>query len=206
VVLQFFYIVVIALTNNLDNFGARIAYSLQGIRINTAVNLWISVITFVITDWAASSGTLLSGFLGKQGTAVISMLLLSTIGLWMILEQYVRGGEGDNGRPEQGKHSGILRTFLKPANADRDNSRHIDFKEATILGIALSINNIGGGTSAGMMGLRPLWIGLFSAALSFVALWAGNYFAEYFIKRNLSKKTAFVAGFLLIAIGIKQIL
>jgi len=90
VALHFFYIFVIGLTNNLDNLGARIAYSLRGIRITTPVNLWISTITFLISASAACSGTIVSGFLGKHTTSVIAMLLLSAIGSWMMLQQYAK--------------------------------------------------------------------------------------------------------------------
>jgi putative sporulation protein YtaF len=96
--------------------------------------------------------------------------------------------------------------LLKPENADLDDSKHIDFKEATVLGVALSINNVGGGLSAGMIGLNSFLVGFLSAVLSFVALWAGNYVAEFFIRRNISNKAAVVGGILLIAIGIEQLL
>jgi putative sporulation protein YtaF len=204
--LQFFYTLVIALTNNLDNFGARIAYSLRGIKITTPVNLWISAITFVVSACAVASGTKLSGFLGKRDTSVAAMLLLTTIGSWMIFEEYVRKDATDTAKTEAKKSRSILGVFLKPANADMDDSRSIEFKEATVLGIALSINNVGGGLSAGMIGLSPFWIGLLSAILSFVALWAGNFIAEYCTRHSFSKRPALVAGLLLIAIGITQIL
>jgi putative sporulation protein YtaF len=87
-----------------------------------------------------------------------------------------------------------------------DDSKHIDFREATLLGIALSINNVGGGVSAGMIGLNSFWVGFLSAVLSFIALWAGNYVAVFFIKWNISKKATVVAGLLLIAVGIEQIM
>ena len=91
-------------------------------------------------------------------------------------------------------------------NADEDNSNDIDFKEATFLGIALSINNIGGGLSAGIIGLNPFFIGFFSAVISFVALWAGNYITDFFKKHNIGNKATIVAGIMLILLGIKQIL
>jgi len=50
-----------------DNIGAGIAYGIRGIRISTLINLWISVITFVIPFFAAFSGRIISG--------VISVLL-----------------------------------------------------------------------------------------------------------------------------------
>ena len=87
-----------------------------------------------------------------------------------------------------------------------DNSKHIDFREATFLGIALSINNVGGGVSAGIIGLNSFWVGFLSAVLSFLALWAGNYVAEAFVRWHISQKASVVAGLLLIGIGIEQIM
>jgi putative sporulation protein YtaF len=201
--LHFLHIFIIALTNNLDNIGVRIAYSIRGIKISTVINIWISVITFIISTIAAYSGTVLLGYLGKQLSSLLTMMLLSGIGSYMIYRQYLkRMCQGEFGQDKKG----ICHILLKPENADLDNSKHIDFKEATILGIALSINNVGGGLSAGMIGLNPFWVGLLSAVLSFFILWAGNYMAEFFIKWNLSNKATIAAGVLLIAIGIEQVI
>lgn len=198
------YAFLIALTNNFDNVGARIAYSIQGIKISTLTNLWISVITFVISFLAAYSGTMISGSMGKRLSSLIAMVFLVAIGSWMILEPYLKAMRREN--PSRENSKSIRGILLNPENADMDNSKHIDFKEATFLGIALSINNVGGGLSAGMIGLNSLLVGFLSAVLSFVALWAGNHVAEFFIKRNISKKAAIAGGILLIAIGIEQIL
>jgi putative Mn2+ efflux pump MntP len=65
---------------------------------------------------------------------------------------------------------------------------------------------VGGGVSAGMIGLNSFWVGFLSAVLSFIALWAGNYVAEFFIKWNISKKATLAAGLLLIAVGIEDCL
>jgi putative sporulation protein YtaF len=203
---HFVYILLIALANNIDNVGARIAYSLRGIKITTLINIWISVITFFISMLSAYSGTVLSGLLSKEVSSAISMLLLTAIGIWVIAEPYMRkSAEGsEEAAPENGKS--IFHIMIKPEKADMDNSKHIDFNEATVLGIALSINNIGGGISAGMIGLNSFWVGLFSALLSFLALWGGNYITDYFNKWNIGNKATVVAGMLLIIIGIEQIL
>jgi putative sporulation protein YtaF len=107
------------------------------------------------------------------------MILLSGIGSYMIYRQYLkRMCQGEFG---QDNNKGICHILLNPENADIDNSKHIDFKEATLLGIVFSIDNVGGGVSAGMIGLSLFWVGLLSAVLSFLILWAGNYMAEFFI-------------------------
>ena len=134
-------------------------------------------------------------------------MLLTAIGSWMILEQYIKRVKGDpDEESAQENGSSILHVLVKPEDAYMDRSKHIDFKEASNLGIALSINNVGGGLSAGMLGLSSLWVGLLSAVISFIALWSGNYIAEFFIKWNISNKAAVVAGIVLIGIGIEQIM
>jgi putative sporulation protein YtaF len=201
-----FYTLFIAFTNNIDNISARIAYSIRGIRISIPINIWISVITFVISSFAAFSGTMISGFVSKRFSSIIAMSLLTAIGLWMIAEPYLKKDNespGDSGQ-EDGKN--VFRVMMKPEYADKDHSKHIDFKEATVLGVALSINNIGGGISAGMIGLSPFWVGLLSAVINFLALWMGNYIAGIFTAWNLSQKATVVAGIILIAIGIEQII
>jgi putative sporulation protein YtaF len=203
---HFIYIFFIALTNNFDNIGVRIAYSIRGIRISTLINLWISVITFIISFSAALSGTIISGFISKELSSVIAMLLLTAVGLWMILEPHFKKGDDCTDESIQQKKKSACHVLLNPQNADMDDSKHIDFREATLLGIALSINNVGGGVSAGIIGLNSFWVGFLSAVLSFIALWAGNYVAEFFIKWNISKKATLVAGLLLITVGIEQII
>ena len=203
----FLYTFFIALTNNLDNIGARVAYSIRGVKISLLINLWISVITFVISFFAAFSGKILSGLISRQLTSIIAMLLLSAIGLWMIFEPRVNKNRNSAGEPvKEKKGKDPCHVLLNPRNADMDDSKHIDFKEATLLGIALSINNIGGGMSAGLIGLNSFWVGLLSALLSFIALWAGNYISEFFIKWRISSKATFAAGLLLIVIGVKQVI
>ena len=203
--MHFIYVFFIALANNIDNIGVRIAYSIRGIRIPTSKNLWISVITFIISSFAAFSGSVISGFLSKQISSIISMLFLITIGLWIILEPKLKKRSILKVESNAGK-SNIYNILIKPETADMDNSKEIDFKEATFLGIALSINNIGGGLSAGMIGLNSFFVGLFSAIISFLALWSGNYITKFFDRWDLGDKAALLSGILLIIIGIKQVL
>jgi len=196
------YAFLIALANNVDNLGARIAYSLQGVRISIPINLWIAVLTLVISTAAALSGTFLAGSLGPKVASMIAMGMLVGLGLWVIWQEYSK----HHMRAEHpaGTKPSLWAIYKNPVHADTDLSKHIDFKEATVLGIALSINNIGGGLSAGMVGINPYLVGMLSAMLSFIALWAGNYVAEFFVRRRWDDKAAVVGGILLIAIGIKQ--
>ncbi len=199
------YTFFIALANNADNVGVRIAYSIRGIQISTPINLWISLITFVISFFAAFSGTMIAGIISKNLSSVLAMVLLTGIGLWIMVQPYRTKKKDCVTTFVDGRWKTVCHVLVNPQEADRDDSGHIDFGEATLLGIALSINNIGGGLSAGLIGLNSFWVGFLSAVLSFLALWGGNYLAAFFTKWHLSNKASFAAGLLLIAIGIKQI-
>lgn len=200
------YICFIALVNNIDNIGVRIAYSIRGIKISILKNIWISIITFFISSLASFLGSTLSSVMSKSLSSVLSMILLTVIGLWIILEPYLKKKSDFKTKDSNIKQNSIYNILKKPENADMDNSNDIDFKEATFLGIALSINNVGGGLSAGMIGLNYFFVGFFSAVISFAALFAGNYVTDFFIKRNIGNKATVIAGVVLILIGIKQIL
>ena len=163
------YTLFIALANNLDNISVRIAYSLRGIKISNAKNLWISVITFFIASFSAFSGTMLTKVLSGKFSSILSMLLLVTIGLWILLEPLVKKEKNELIIDVNQTNSSIYDILKKPEKADADNSKDIDYREATFLGIALSLDNIGGGISAGMIGLNFFFVGVFSAAISFLA-------------------------------------
>lgn len=198
------YSVLIAFANNVDNIGVRIAYSIRGIKITTAKNIWISIITFLISAAACYFGDTLSGYMSKRDAAIVSLVLLSTIGLWIIIEPCIKKKKSQTKAMVESSNI-IINILEKPENADLNHSKDIDFKEATFLGIALSINNIGGSFSAGMIGLNSLFIGVLSAVISFAALWAGNYLTNVLIKLGIDQKAIFVSGILLILIGVKQL-
>ncbi|WP_434631521.1 sporulation membrane protein YtaF [Thermoanaerobacterium thermosaccharolyticum] len=203
--MHFIYSLFIALANNIDNISVRIAYSVRGIKITAVKNLWISLITFIISSIAAMSGNIISGVLSKHISSILSMILFISIGLWIAIEPYLKKNT-DNPNDINDKAKNIYDILKKPEEADVDDSKDIDFKEATFLGIALSINNIGGGLSAGMIGLNSFFIGFFSALISFIALWIGNYVTDFLNRWNFNGKATAIAGLILILIGLKQII
>jgi putative sporulation protein YtaF len=204
--MHFLYTIFIAIANNLDNISVRIAYSIRGIRISLVKNLWISSITFIFSSLSAFSGSILSKLLNHNITSVLSMFLLIVIGLWIILEPYLNKKKSVSDKNSEPPKNIIYNILIEPESADADNSKDINFKEATFLGIALSLDSIGGGLGAGMIGLNGFLVGFFSALLSFISLFAGNYLTEFLSKRKLGNQVNIIAGVLLILIGVKQIM
>lgn len=190
------YALFIALTNNIDNIGVRIAYSLKGIKIDVYKNILIAVITFIISTIAAYFGTTLLNIITPTICNILTMIIFIILGLSFILEPYKK-------KKDTTTFIGII---TSPSNADIDNSKTIDLKEAIFLGIALNLNNIGGSISAGILGINIYLIGILSTIISFLALALGNYLNYFFRNIKVQKKTTFITGLILIIFGIKQLL
>lgn len=197
-----FYSLLIALTNNIDNIGVRIAYSVKGVKIGVPQNILIAFITFAISSGATYAGSAIGAAAGGL-CRLLSMLLLCAIGVWFIAEPYIKKARGK--APEKPAENTVLNALKDPEKSDIDGSKSIDFGEAALLGISLSINNVGGGMSAGMIGLNPLVMGALSAVVSFLALLLGNLAAGAFVRLRLGNKAAIAAGAIMILIGVRQL-
>ena len=196
---NFLFAIFIAFVNNVDNISARVAFSVKGIYISNRVNLFISFITLILTGGATFLGQTATGFIDKNISSVISMVMFVGMGIWIIIDTYVKMG-----KKKESKNS-LFMIMESPEKADSNDSKDIDLFEAIVLGVALSINNIAGGFAAGMMGLNFILIGVASAVFNYLALWAGNYLTDIIIKLKLGVKATFLSGILLVAFGVFQL-
>jgi putative sporulation protein YtaF len=196
-------IVGIALANNLDNLGVGVAYGIARIRVSLPINLWITLLTFVITALAAGSGSHLAAYLPLPIARGASALFLCGMGLWMLGPSFRRRRQPPS--PPEPKARPSLRSILAdPTSVDRDHSRNIDVREATFLAVAVSLNNIGVGFSAGLLHLSVIATALCSAAVSFLALWLGARTGQRLGAANLGERAQALAGLLLVVIGLCQ--
>ena len=97
----------------------------------------------------------------------------------------------------------ILRT---PSMADVDRSGNISASEATLLGLALSLDAFGAGIGAALLGFVPL------LTASVIALASGTFIATglrvgfRYAEMNWMKKLSMLPGCVLIAMGIMKML
>ena len=98
----------------------------------------------------------------------------------------------------------MLALLDNPFSADQDFSRHIDRREALLLGVALSLNNVVNGVAAGIAGLDPMRVTILVCIFSVLTIWAGMGAGIRFGARVAGRSTGVVSGLLLIFIGIYQ--
>lgn len=196
-------ILLFALSSNLDNFLAAITYGTRSIRIGAGTNLLIAGITGGSTLGCMLAGgaaaRLLPGRLpGLVGGAL--MTLLGVCGMADALRKHLPVSPPGAGR---GRLSGLLDA---PETADADGSGTIDRKEAAVLALALSINNMGLGLGASIAGFDPWITAAAAAALSFAAIWGGCLAGRRWASRLFGRLGPFAAGAAMAALGVFEML
>ncbi|MCL4441849.1 MAG: sporulation membrane protein YtaF [Firmicutes bacterium] len=213
----------LAVSANLDNLGVALAYGTRGMKLPFLSNIVIALIT--------SSGTLATMFLGQYIasyllTAIIANYLGAGIilaaGFGVIIQSYREThylpsyNEATAGSPPLGEASclftihlcslGILIQILRdPVQVDRDYSGIIDGKEAVVLGLALTLNNLATGFGAGVSGLSPVLTTAMVFLFSLLSCGAGAAIGWRYTSRWLGAKTGIAAGLLLVLIGVYEL-
>ncbi|MGO0121856.1 manganese efflux pump [Desulfothermobacter acidiphilus] len=150
----------LALSSNLDNVGVGISYGIRRIGIPFSSNLIIALVS--------TAGTVVSMCLGSEVARYVPVLLanligsgiLVAVGVWVIRESWREVGGVDEDSPALAdppakankllewriRSLGLLVQILRePSLADQDDSRRIEGREALLLALALTINNLAGG-------------------------------------------------------------
>lgn len=217
----------LAISSNLDNLGVALAYGTRKIQLPLLSNLVIAFIT--------SCGTLITMLLGKYIadyilTATIANYIGASIiiaaGFYVIVQSYREAhltpydDNKDNSRLAYHSLSqdatrliairlrslGILIEILRdPVQVDSDSSGTIDLKEAAVMGLALTLNNLATGFGAGVSGLNPALTTAMVFLLSLLFCSAGVAIGRQHVSRWLGNKTSTVAGLLLVLIGFYEL-
>jgi putative Mn2+ efflux pump MntP len=174
------HLLLIGLAANLDNLGVGAAYGVRRIRIPILSNLVIAGIAFAFTLISVWAGDYTSQFLSRTTANWIGAVLLMGVGLYTL--------------------------FQEPADADLDGSGEIGLSESLVLGVALSINCLSNGFSAGLWGLGALATATVTALFSVVTLGLGLSLGLRQVASQWGRKATVLAGCLLIALAVHQVL
>lgn len=195
-------VMAIAVASNLDNAGVGIAYGVRNIRISFWANLIIAVISGVFTWLAGFIGDALTRYLPSATTAWIGGIVMILVGLWVCSEPFRSKRAKDAERKSENVMTRILRD---PTAADFDKSQTISLRESCVLGIALALNAFAGGFDAGVVHIGVTITAIAVAVMSFVLLAVSAYVGSRYASRVFGTNATYVAGVLLMLIGIHQI-
>ena len=181
---MFFSILILAISSSMDSLGIGITYGLKRIQLKKWDKLILFCISIFVTLFSISIGKIFKNFFNENILKLIGSLILLFMGLFILFK---------NDRNEY--------TF------DLDNSNDIDYKEALLLGLALSLDSFCIGIGVYALGINILFFSLLVAFLQYLFLTIGNFLGINLsnlknISQNLWTK---ISGIILIVISISKL-
>lgn len=202
---------------SLDGFGVGLTYGVRKIKIPISSILIISACSGLIILLSMMVGVALMSWMSPQGASVMGAVILIGIGAGALL-QFVRSSEHTaSTNSEAGGAVPLQRTLLTlelrffgiiiqilrtPSAADVDRSGVISAGEAFLLGAALSLDALGAGIGAALVGFPPLATAMLIAASSGCFLWMGTRVGFWVSGWRWVRRLSMLPGVILIAMGI----
>lgn len=185
---------------NIDSFIIGISYGIKKMKIRPFQNLLIALITLCGTSAALFSGSKILAFGFFPCAGYLGNLILLALGLYYVMKFFVS----------------FLKNHIrkKRSSTDRKNqvticsgsapSSVLSWKEALLLGISLSANNLGIGIGASIAGLALFPTAPVSFLLSMLFLSLGNHAGRSRVFEKAGQYADLFCGMLLVILGFCQ--
>lgn len=221
-------LLLLAFAVSIDSFGVGATYGLRNIRIPTKSVLIIALCSGAMMFISMNVGFGLAALLPVQVANAIGAVILVGIGMWALYsgQGHYRKHEHDKQKSEYAasqseftqqsveskqvvkieiKQLGLVIQILKkPFIADMDRSGTISMGEAFLLGIALSLDALGAGLGAAMIGLSMWVVPPVIAVMSAVFLLTGLRTGFRFRGQGWLNRLHYFPGLILILMGITR--
>lgn len=178
--------ILLAISVSIDSLGIGITYGLKHTEISVLSKIILCLMSMLFTSISTIIGTQLLCFLPHFYVQIIGCLILIIIGAWII---------------RQAINSPSI-------SYDLDNSKKIDWQEAILLGIALSIDSIGVGIGSSLLGINTFLFPILVASFQLLFLSLGKFISSKVTQLlNVAENTwSILSGSILIFIGILKLL
>lgn len=183
-------IILIGIASNLDNLGIGLAYGMKEIKIPILSNIIIACMSMIISYVAVIAGSNLSEYISPNIANFLGSFLLCAIGLWTLLSKGLTSPA----------------PFKKPELMDWDENHIISWREAIYLGLVLSLNCLASGIAIGANGISTFWTVSSIGFFSFVTIGIGSRCGYLLTKTFIGKYSTSISGYLLIFIGLYEML
>ena len=217
-----------AVSASLDALLVGVTYGIRKIRIPLLHNLFISLITLIGTILAICAGKALTPLLSRfpfltQHISRSGSAILLGMGLYYLLKKLLSfvhkktDTSGENTACCEPDTAEAVSTgssddaFIFAASTDpprevpsRDTAP-LTLRELALMGVALSLNNMGIGIGASMTGIPLLSASILTFLFSVCFLFLGNSLGNTKSLGIADQYTDLISGFLLILLGIFQI-
>ena len=197
----------LAISSSIDSLGIGITYGIKNMKISFLGKLILFAISFFIAFISIACSNLLKIFLPNSLLNFISSFIFISIGSF-ILFQTLHKKKNLKKDPKIYsffiKFLGITIKIIKdPQSSDLDNSNIIDYKEASFLAFALSLDSFSIGIANSLIDNNFLFFPIFCSVFQFIFINVGFLLGNKI--NNISKLSnnvfTIISSILLILIG-----
>ena len=182
--MSFLLALIFSLSSNLDNFVIGLTYGVKNERIPLKANAIIAFITAFITFLSMLGGKLITQLIPNHVSNELGSVIFILMGCWFIGSDLIKKQQ----QQQQKKHTVL------------------NFKGAVMLGLLLSINNIGVGILGSITKLNITLVVTLTFVTGMFLTYAGNHIGHSVIGNIVGKYNNLISGSLLILLGILSLM
>ncbi len=184
-------LILISFAATADSFIVGLGYGVKKVHILGTSNLFISVCCLLGTSLAMLIGKCLGSWIPTGLAEMLGGLVLLCFGLYMLYSAIMPPKEG-------------IRKFTNdPQAVDKDHSNKIELRESLMIGLVLSLNNMGLGIGAGISGYPIMITAVICAVASFLFVQAGSKCGNRITSDSHGKRLEIFSSILVILLGIR---
>jgi len=188
------------LSSNLDNLVVGIAYGIKKIKIGIIANLIIAVVTSTGTFLSMSVGSYISKFLPHSLANYLGALVIIILGVYFVTQSIIKFL--NNIKSKELALKNITDMIEYAEKSDLDGSGDISMKEALLVALGLTFNNLGTGVAASITGVSIQLTVISTFILSILIIIFGESIGNHVLGQFCGKYAPLFSGILLIVLGI----
>lgn len=199
----------IALALSLDCFACGLAYGASHIKIPVRSALVVSLVCSITLGFTLIAGSIVAPYIDAYAVKLLSFGILLVMGLLKVCENAVKLWlKGRGTRQLTFKLFDvrfILKVFEDEQAADNNKDKVLSAREAISLALALSLDGLAVGFSAGISGVNSVYLLVLSLAIGATALLVGQQTGNTATQKT-KDGLCWVSGIILIALAISKLL
>ena len=178
---MFINTILLSISSSIDSLGIGITYGLKKTKLFKIDKIILFAVSIIVTIFSGFISFILKNTLSTNVCEFIGSAILLCMGIFIIIQ-----------------------TNDKELSFDFDNSNDISYKEALLLGFALSLDSFCIGIGGSAMGINIYFFSILVAILQYIFLSIGNYLGIHLVKFQKIPQSTWskISGNLLILIGL----
>ncbi len=188
--------ILFSIASNIDNFPIGISYGIKKIHIPLTKNIFICVITSIVTFFSMLIGQNISSFFNIKIANIIGSSLLILLGIYPIISNIIFKKKNI----DKNETKNILNK-----NKNKITNNHICIKELLLIILTICLNNIAAGIAASITGVNILCTTICTFIFGSILLYIGNNLGKKINNKLIKKYSEIISSVILILIGFMEI-